>query len=287
MVRAARARAWSVLAVVAASGACDSRPPTLDLPAAWTALMAEAPSRPAVYAAVALYEGYAADSASGLPSLGGKLNGLWSLPMAADTAVVDGAIAAAEAARVVLDSLWATDTSRRRVTDSLVASQVEVRRRARIRPATREQSRAHGRAIAAAVLNWAAGDGHASRSGMRPLVLRNAAECATATSPDAISLGDSLDAARAWLDSASFAGPPTGAWFVGVVNSDSGGSPPSAADVAALAAVRGLIVADATITRAAAPRQTAGRRSTSTAEQRAIAQGRCVTERVLGRVGTD
>ncbi len=115
-------------------------------------------SRISAYAGVALYEGYAADAASGLTSLGGQLNGLPALP--ASAAPVDGAIAAAEAERLVLDSLFRDGfASTRRTIDSLARAQVEARVAAGVSAPTRDASVTHGQALAAAILGWAEKDG--------------------------------------------------------------------------------------------------------------------------------
>src|SRR5882672_2687045 len=62
-------------------------------------------ARISAYGSLALYEGYAADSRSTLRSLAGQLNGLDRLPEPPRLAV-DGATVAAEAERVVLDSMF-------------------------------------------------------------------------------------------------------------------------------------------------------------------------------------
>lgn len=123
-------------------------------------------SRVSAYASVALYEGFAADRRSGLRSLAGQLNGLARLPQVAEGAWVDGAIVAATAERVVLDSLFRDGFASTRTTvDSLAAAQVAARADAGVSEAVRERSEAHGRALAAALLAWAAGDGfYATRS---------------------------------------------------------------------------------------------------------------------------
>ncbi len=117
-------------------------------------------SRISAYASLALYEGYAADRRSGLRSLAGQLNGLVSLPPPPDGAPLDGAIVAAEAERVVLDSLFRDGfAGTRRTIDSLSAAQVAGRVAAGVTEAGRERALVHGRALAAALLAWAADDG--------------------------------------------------------------------------------------------------------------------------------
>ncbi|HEY4659513.1 MAG TPA: hypothetical protein VIH11_08395, partial [Gemmatimonadaceae bacterium] len=81
-------------------------------------------ARISAYGSLALYEGYASDARSPLRSLAGQLNGLASLPSVSDEAPVDGAIAAAEAERVVLDSLFRDGfASTKRTIDSLADAQ--------------------------------------------------------------------------------------------------------------------------------------------------------------------
>ncbi|MFP5353863.1 MAG: vanadium-dependent haloperoxidase [Gemmatimonadota bacterium] len=117
-------------------------------------------ARISAYGALALYEGYAADPASGLRTLAGQLNGLASLPTPPAEGAVDGAIAAAEAERVVLDSLFRDGfASTRRTIDSLARAQVEGRVVAGVSEAQRDRSIAHGQALGAAILAWAATDG--------------------------------------------------------------------------------------------------------------------------------
>lgn len=117
-------------------------------------------ARVSAYASIALYEGYAADPRSRLRSLAGQLNGLWSLPVAAVEAPVDGATVAAEAERVVMDSLFSEGyPSTRRTIDSLADAQIAARRSAGVRAETSERSVAHGRDLAGAILAWAATDG--------------------------------------------------------------------------------------------------------------------------------
>ena len=123
-------------------------------------------SRISAYASLALFEGYAADSRSGLRSLAGQLNGLQSLPVASDDAPVDGAVVAAVAERIVLDSLFRDGFATTRTTiDSLSAAQVAARVAAGVSDEERARSESHGEALAAALLAWAADDGFfASRS---------------------------------------------------------------------------------------------------------------------------
>ena len=116
-------------------------------------------ARVSAYGAVALYEGFAADSLSGLRTLAGQLNGLATLPVPTDGAV-DGGIVAAEAGRIVLDSLFRDGfAGTRRSIDSLAKAQVAGRTAAGVDDAMRDRSLAHGRTLGAAVLAWAATDG--------------------------------------------------------------------------------------------------------------------------------
>lgn len=116
-------------------------------------------SRISAYSALALYEGHASDASSGLRSLAGQVNGLTQLPQAASGGV-DGAIVAAEAVRVVLDSLFRDGfASTRRTIDSLAKAQVDRRRVAGVREDHAARSAEHGRSLGAAILAWAATDG--------------------------------------------------------------------------------------------------------------------------------
>jgi hypothetical protein len=116
-------------------------------------------ARISAYASVALYEGYAADPASRLVSLGGQLNGFSAVPVSEKP--VDGAIVAAEAERLVMDSLFRDGfASTRRTIDSLAKVQTEARAAAGVSAAMRDASLAHGAALGAAILAWAAKDGY-------------------------------------------------------------------------------------------------------------------------------
>jgi hypothetical protein len=153
--------------LVAACG--DARPADPQLVAQWARtslalvrserLGPPVASRISAYASIALYEGYASDSRSGLVTLAGQLNGLSVVP-APPAGDLDGAIVAAVAERIVLDSLFrdgfATSTH---TIDSLSAAQVAARVAAGVNDATRARSEAHGTALAAKLLAWAAEDG--------------------------------------------------------------------------------------------------------------------------------
>ncbi len=114
-------------------------------------------TRISAYGSLALYEGYASDPASTLRSLGGQLNRLDALPKA--DGAVDGATVAAEAERVVLDSLFRDGMAgtRQRI-DSLAKAQVAARSAAGVSDGVRDRSVAHGKALGVAILAWAATD---------------------------------------------------------------------------------------------------------------------------------
>lgn len=116
-------------------------------------------SRISAYASLALYEGYAADPRSGLRSLSGQLSG-FSIAAPDRDGPVDGAIVAAEAERVVLDSLFRDGfASTRRTIDSLAAAQRAGRASAGVDAETAERSANDGKRLGAAILAWAATDG--------------------------------------------------------------------------------------------------------------------------------
>lgn len=116
-------------------------------------------ARITAYGSLALYEGYAADQRSPLRSLAGQLNGLSTLPALDPHDLVDGATVAAEAERVVLDSMYRDGfASTRRTIDSLAKAQVAAREAAGVSASVRDRSVAHGRAIGGALLAWAATD---------------------------------------------------------------------------------------------------------------------------------
>jgi hypothetical protein len=125
-------------------------------------------SRISAYGSLALYEGYAADPRSRLRSLAGQLNGLArsALPVPPSDVAVDGAIVAAEAQRVVLDSLFREGfPSTRRTIDSLARAQVAARAQAGVEPDARARSVAHGRSLGHAILAYAAADGFLATRG--------------------------------------------------------------------------------------------------------------------------
>ena len=116
-------------------------------------------TRISAYASLALYEGYASDEGTRLRSLAGQVNGLDQLPAPPEGGPVDGATVAAEAVRLVLDSLFRDGfASTRRTVDSLADAQVAAREGVGVSRAQRDRSVAHGRALAAALLARAATD---------------------------------------------------------------------------------------------------------------------------------
>ena len=157
------------LALLVALGACrEPQPADPQLVAQWLRtslafvrserLGPPVAARISAYASIALYEGYAADSRSSLRSLAGQLNALPAVPAAGGR--VDGATVAAEAERVVLDSLFSEGfASTRRTIDSLARAQVEARRAAGVGGDLRDRSVHYGRALGGAILAWAATDG--------------------------------------------------------------------------------------------------------------------------------
>ncbi len=166
-----RYHAALIAGVLLAIAACHSPPPPADpqLVSQWMRtslafarserLGPPVASRISAYAAIALYEGYASGSRSPLKTLGGQLNGLGVLPSLPDGAAIDGATVAAEAVRVVLDSLMRDGLpSTRRTIDSLSLAQIAARSAAGVDTASLEQSRNHGRGVAATILSWAAAD---------------------------------------------------------------------------------------------------------------------------------
>ena len=120
-------------------------------------------SRVAAYAAVAMYEGHAADTRSGLRSLASQVNGLWNVP--ASDQPIDAPTVAAHAVREVLDSLAAGDTEARRVNDSIALSHTARRRASGVRKDRSERSVELGRRVGRAIVAWAALDGFTESRG--------------------------------------------------------------------------------------------------------------------------
>ena len=159
----------SILALVLV-GACrsDAPPPDPQLVGQWLRsslafvrterLGPPVAARISAYGSIASYEAYAADPRSKLRTMRGQLNGFSGPDTPAEP--IDGATAAAEAQRVVLDSMFVEGfASTRRTIDSLASAQVTARRQAGVSGAVSERSVSHGRAIGEAVLAWAATDG--------------------------------------------------------------------------------------------------------------------------------
>ena len=117
-------------------------------------------ARISAYAALALHEGYAADVRSGARSFAPVVNGMPEREGTSLDGSVDGAIVAAVAERVVLDSLLRDGlaSSVRRV-DSLAEAQVAARQAAGVSAAEVERSRREGEVLGARILRWAADDG--------------------------------------------------------------------------------------------------------------------------------
>ena len=186
-----------VLALLILSTGCARTPPPADpqLVAQWLRtslafvrserLGPPVAARISAYASIALYEGYASDPRSELRSLAGQLNGLAGLPAISSGRPVDGAVVAAEAERVVLDSLFADGyASTRRTIDSLSSAQVLSRRLAGVGGDLRERSLAHGRALGGAILAWAAADGFFATRGRPWAAPTGRAQWANTVTPD-------------------------------------------------------------------------------------------------------
>ncbi len=120
-------------------------------------------SRATAYAAIALYEGWAASSDS-LRSLAGQLNGLDSLPRPSPGARTDRALVAVEAQTAVLRHLFqggfaSTAVAITALRDSLVA----VRAAAGVDERTRTASAEYGDRLGRAIAVWADRDGFSTR----------------------------------------------------------------------------------------------------------------------------
>jgi len=121
-------------------------------------------ARVSAYAAVALYEGWAAFSDS-LVSLSGQLNGLDSLPRPALGQRFDPALVGMEAQTVVLGELYkegfaSTDIAIAALHDSLLA----VRADQGVPEDVQNRSREYGRRLGEAIIAWSQQDGFAGRS---------------------------------------------------------------------------------------------------------------------------
>lgn len=181
--RQSHTRLISLLVSLSVVGCEPPPPPGPDFVEAWEAIAGTvAASLPAddarrarlrAFVSLAMFEGYAADPGSGLRSLAGQVNGLWSVPRPAARSGVDGAIVAAEAQRLVLDSLIAADV-RALAVDSLARAQITARRNAGVAADVAERSLLHGASVARTVLSLA------SMEAARTFVLRHPDECALA-----------------------------------------------------------------------------------------------------------
>lgn len=121
-------------------------------------------SRLTAYAAVALYEGWAAFSDS-LKPLAGQLNGLDSLPRPAQGKQYDAALVALEAQTTVLRDLYKEGFASSQVTiTALRDSLLGARMQQGVTPEVRDRSLSYGQALGQAVLAWAGKDGFAARS---------------------------------------------------------------------------------------------------------------------------
>lgn len=142
-------------------------------------------ARISAYSSLAMYEAYAADSASGLQSYAGRLNGLWTVPRPGKDAPIDGATAAAEAQRIVLDSMFSEGfPSTRRTIDSLATAQVQARIDAGVSRAMSERSKEHGRKLGEAILGWAGSDGFFATRGKPWAAPHSVAQWVNTITPD-------------------------------------------------------------------------------------------------------
>ena len=165
-----RARWLGTMALCASAAGCARSAPAADpqFVAQWMRtslavvraerLGAPVASRISAYGALALYEGYAADTASTLRSLSGQLSGFTS-PGFPDFHALDGATTAAAAERVVLDSLLRDAMpATRRAIDSLANAQITQRLAAGVDSMTIRFSVTAGVVIGKGILAWAAAD---------------------------------------------------------------------------------------------------------------------------------
>jgi hypothetical protein len=162
--------------LVSAVTGCENRPLPADVGyvAKWTAthyalaraerLSPPVASRVSAYAAIALYEGWAAFSDS-LKTLAGQLNGLDSLPRPRREERYDAALVAMEAQTVVLRDLYKEGFASTQVTiTALHDSLLSARLLQGVTPQVRDRSLTFGRALGQSILAWAARDGFAGRS---------------------------------------------------------------------------------------------------------------------------
>ncbi len=164
------------LGLLCATAACGPTLPPADagFVAKWTAthyalaraerLSPPVASRTSAYAAIALYEGWAAFSDS-LKSLAGQLNGLDSLPRPRREERYDPALAAMEAQTVVLRDLYTEGFASTGVAISTLHDSLLAARTAQgVSPEVRDRSLEFGRQLGLAILAWAVQDGFANRS---------------------------------------------------------------------------------------------------------------------------
>src|ERR1041385_6577629 len=194
LARQARCRTTAALLIPAALAGCGRHLPRADLGflTRWTRnhyalaraerLSPPVASRLTAYAAVALYEGWAAFSDS-LRSLGGQLNGLAPLPRPRRGERYDPALVALEAQTIVLRGLYkegfaSTQVAIAALLDSLLGartaqgvgaapprcSSVGARMAVGVSARVRRRSLAYGKQLADAILAWAGRDGFATRS---------------------------------------------------------------------------------------------------------------------------
>ncbi|MSR03572.1 MAG: phosphatase PAP2 family protein [Gemmatimonadetes bacterium] len=169
-------RIWRMLwlgAAIAGTGCAKVVPADVGFVVKWTEthyalaraerLSPPVAARASGYAAIALFEGWAAAGDS-LRSLAGQLNGLDSIPKPPAGSSLDPALVALEAQTVVLRGLYrggfaSTDVAITALHDSLVGA----RTGAGVSRAIAGRSLDYGNAIGLAVLRWAEGDGFAGR----------------------------------------------------------------------------------------------------------------------------
>ncbi len=199
--------AWLVLAALSPLGACRRSLPPADVGfvARWTAthyalaraerLSPVTASRVSVYAAIALYEGWAAFSDS-LRSLAGQLNGLESLPRPRREERYDPATVALEAQSTVLleiykDGFASTGVAIRALRDSLVAA----RATQGVPEPVLRRSKEYGAELGNALLAWAATDGYLATRG-KPYTLKTGPEYWVPTGTEAEYRAQNLSAER-------------------------------------------------------------------------------------------
>ncbi len=171
MTRGRYALGLTVATLLLVGCAAEPAPPDPQLVSQWMRtslafvrserLGAPVASRVSAYSALALYEGYAADPHSVLRSLGNQLNGAppFAAGVTSEAPSLDGATVAAEAERVVMDSLFRDGMpGTRRTIDSLAAAQIAARAAAGVQAADQARAIARGRDVGAAILAWAATD---------------------------------------------------------------------------------------------------------------------------------